>query len=240
MSGRTIARLSQPFDGGDGPSHTAIERLWASEDADDYLPPGGNKADRVLGGLKALRDGRRQAMGQPELPPDKAKLRRVASALAEMLLMRDLVIEDDIAEALQDWSTPRDQVSSAVATPVPSVSPSAAASSAAGKAVSPAGPIFVVHGHDHGLLHEAVRVLERGTSRDVGSCCTSCRMLGELFSRSSRPTPPVRLTRSSCSRPMMSVARLVPRPHHADARTSFLKVLLSVWERRDNPAWRRR
>ena len=31
----------------------------------------------------------------------------------------------------------------------------------------PLGPIFVVHGHDHTLLHLAVRVLERGTGRDV-------------------------------------------------------------------------
>lgn len=28
-------------------------------------------------------------------------------------------------------------------------------------------PIFVVHGHDHGLLHQTVRVLERATSRNV-------------------------------------------------------------------------
>lgn len=38
-------------------------------------------------------------------------------------------------------------------------------------AVSPnadvAGPIFVVHGHAHAVLHEAVRVLERTTDRDV-------------------------------------------------------------------------
>jgi predicted nucleotide-binding protein len=29
------------------------------------------------------------------------------------------------------------------------------------------GPIFVVHGHAHAVLHEAVRVLERGTGREV-------------------------------------------------------------------------
>jgi predicted nucleotide-binding protein len=29
------------------------------------------------------------------------------------------------------------------------------------------GPIFIVHGHARGMLHEAVRVLERGTGRDV-------------------------------------------------------------------------
>jgi predicted nucleotide-binding protein len=29
------------------------------------------------------------------------------------------------------------------------------------------GPIFVVHGHSHAVLHEAVRVLERGTGREV-------------------------------------------------------------------------
>ena len=29
------------------------------------------------------------------------------------------------------------------------------------------GPIFVVHGHAHAVLHETVRVLERGTGREV-------------------------------------------------------------------------
>src|SRR5690242_5898601 len=50
LSGRTIARLAQPFEGGDGPSHTQIERIWVAEDASQYLPEG-NKADRVMGGL---------------------------------------------------------------------------------------------------------------------------------------------------------------------------------------------
>jgi predicted nucleotide-binding protein len=35
------------------------------------------------------------------------------------------------------------------------------------KAVDPPGPIFLVHGHDHALLHHAVRALERGTRREV-------------------------------------------------------------------------
>jgi predicted nucleotide-binding protein len=30
-----------------------------------------------------------------------------------------------------------------------------------------AAPIFLVHGHDHAVLHETVRVLERGTGREV-------------------------------------------------------------------------
>jgi predicted nucleotide-binding protein len=33
--------------------------------------------------------------------------------------------------------------------------------------VSEPAPVFVVHGHDHAVLHHVVRVLERATSRDV-------------------------------------------------------------------------
>jgi predicted nucleotide-binding protein len=163
LKGRTIARLAAPFDGGSGPSHGVIERIWASEDALDYLPEG-NKADRVLGGLKSLRDGRRADGLSAALPPDRAKLRRVAAELAEKLLVAGLVSEDDVAEALDPAETPTSEpppaeAKTAVQTgstpnPTPTV-------------VSPAGPIFVVHGRDRALLSETVRMLERASSREV-------------------------------------------------------------------------
>jgi predicted nucleotide-binding protein len=148
LSSRTIARLSRPFEGGSGPSHNEIERIWLGEEAADYLPEDGSKADRVRAGLKALRDGRRDAAGR-DLPPRPDSLARVALELAEVLLAKNLVDEEEVVEALDTPSA---------ATP-PDMPPQLAAVDRA--------PIFVVHGHDHALLHLVVRVLERATSREV-------------------------------------------------------------------------
>jgi hypothetical protein len=165
LSGRTIAHLAKPFEGGSGPTHSTIERIWTAEDASDYLPEDGNKAERVMGGLRALRDGRRPAAGRLELPPDREKLERVASGLAETLLAYGVVEEDDVAEVLSTPSPP------APAGPPPHSGqpepPRVAAVPSEQPRASPSAPIFVVHGHDHGLLHEVVRVLERATSREV-------------------------------------------------------------------------
>ena len=73
LSGRTISRLAQPFEGGLGPSHGTIERIWETEDAAEYLGEG-NKMERVLNGLRHLRDGRRSSFGKTALPPDASKL----------------------------------------------------------------------------------------------------------------------------------------------------------------------
>jgi len=166
LRGRTIARLAQAFEGGGGPSHNSIDQLWIGEDAFDYLPSEGNKADRVTCGLKALRDGRGPALGQPELPPDHAKLRRVANELAEKLIVEGLVDEADVAEALADSATETEQAAPtraadapAFSAPVPDAQPS--------PVVSANGPIFVVHGHAGVLRHEVVRVLEHATDREV-------------------------------------------------------------------------
>lgn len=165
LSGRTIAQLAKPFEGGSGPTHSSIQRIWIGEDAVEYLPEEGNKATRVLSGLRALRDGRRAAAGLRALPPAPDKLERVASALAEMLLAYSLVEEEDVAEALSPSSDP-----APAATPVfpwpPQPSPRKVAPGQQPPSSSTA-PIFVVHGHDHGLLHEVVRVLERATAREV-------------------------------------------------------------------------
>lgn len=161
LSGRTIARLAAPFEGGNGPGHSALENIWLGEDASEYLPGEGNKADRVRGGLKALRDGRAAGSLGPAVRPDPEKLHRVAEELAERLLSVGLIAEEDAAEALGNLR-PASPPQAASGT---GISKTAAAPTAMG--VSQAAPIFVVHGHDHGLLHQAVRVLERGTSREV-------------------------------------------------------------------------
>jgi hypothetical protein len=161
--------LSRPFEGGSGPTHGSIERIWLSEDASEYLPDGGNKADRVRGGLRALRDGVRHST-EGELPPDLEKLARVAEELAVMLVSGGLVDEKDVAEVLD----PADASSQPTHEPDTARRPAPRESiTSSGKhgdpypAVSITAPIFVVHRHDNALLHEVVRVLERATSREV-------------------------------------------------------------------------
>lgn len=104
LSGRVIARLAEPFEGGGGPSHGTIERIWAAADASDYLGEG-NKMTRVLTGLRTLRDGRRAGPGQPALEPDPGKLGEVAPELAETLIASGLVEEGAVAEALRMGET---------------------------------------------------------------------------------------------------------------------------------------
>lgn len=105
LSHRTIAALAQPFEGGGGPSHSTIQLIWTSADAAEYLGEG-NKLDRVLGGLRALRDGRRRAPGQRALPPDHEKLQSVASDLATRLVAARLVDAELVVDALQEERAP--------------------------------------------------------------------------------------------------------------------------------------
>jgi hypothetical protein len=101
LSSRTIARLTRPFEGGNGPTHAAIDRVWLSAGAETYLPEGANKAERVRVGLITLRDGGRPSGDGQEMPPDSQKLARVAEDLALMLVSRGEVDEDDVADALE-------------------------------------------------------------------------------------------------------------------------------------------
>lgn len=170
VSGRTIARLAKPFDGGGGPSHTSLDRIWLSEDAGEYLPSEGNKTNRVIGGLRALRDGRRASSDGPALPPDPGKLARVASELAQILVSQGLIDEDDVAEALDATTTDDALMQSQPTQESPArrrSKPPAPTEPEAGPSADSNAPIFVVHGHDHALLHETVRMLERSTSREV-------------------------------------------------------------------------
>ena len=165
IGGRAIGALSRPFEGGSGPGHTAITRIWTLEDALDYLPAEGSKADKVLWGLKALKDGVPAGPGQPELPPAPDKLQNVAVALADALVDYGSLVHEEAEALLAQPSShppeaPTEQADQAVPTPAgppaPDVDP-----------VDPSGPIFLVHGHDDGLLHLAVRVLVQGTGRQV-------------------------------------------------------------------------
>lgn len=100
LPNKVIARLAQPFEGGGGPSHTTVDRIWTAADAYEYLGEG-NKAERVLGGLRSLRDGRRASAGQQPLPPDPTKLDEVASELATRLVAQGLVDPSLVNEALE-------------------------------------------------------------------------------------------------------------------------------------------
>jgi hypothetical protein len=100
VSNRTIAMLAEPFQGGDGPSHTTIELVWTAADAIDYLPSrDGNKLERVLGGLRRLRDG---VPGFLEnfLPADHDKLREVVADLSTRLMAAQLIDPDQLEKSL--------------------------------------------------------------------------------------------------------------------------------------------
>lgn len=101
LSNRTIALLSQPFEGGGGPSHSVIELIWEGAGASGYLGEG-NKLERVLGGLRSLQSGRRPDAGQPGLSPDEDKLREVVADLATRLMTQEQVDVDELHRALTD------------------------------------------------------------------------------------------------------------------------------------------
>jgi predicted nucleotide-binding protein len=169
LSSRTIAKLSAPFEGGSGPTHSSISRIWLSEDADAYLPDEGNKAERVRSGLRALRDGAEHSSGE-RLPADLAKLARVSEALAVMLVSGGFVAEEDVVEALDVGNATTTSVAdqpAVRAVPLTMGSSMISSTSEPSNPEASAAPIFLVHGHDHRLLHEVVRVLERGTGREV-------------------------------------------------------------------------
>lgn len=57
--------------------------------------------DRVLYGLRSLRDGQTRSPTQPDLPADDHKLRMVASDLATRLVTAGLVAPESVSEALE-------------------------------------------------------------------------------------------------------------------------------------------
>lgn len=130
-----------------GPSHSTIDRIWTGEDAVEYLGDG-NKADKVMTGLKTLRDGGQPVAGGLVLPPDHDKLHRVAAELADLLIGLDLVKPADVqdvqslspAAALAPGVVPPSAIAPAVPVPVPA--PTRAASD-----INPQH-VMVVHGQD--------------------------------------------------------------------------------------------
>jgi hypothetical protein len=101
LSNRTIALLSQPFEGGGGPSHSVVELIWEGAAASDYLGEG-SKLERVLGGLRSLQVGRKATVDSPALPPDEDKLRQVVAELATRLMAQDFVDVEELHRVLTD------------------------------------------------------------------------------------------------------------------------------------------
>jgi hypothetical protein len=78
-----------------------VELIWTAADASEYLPAEGNKLERVLGGLRRLRDGTpdRHVPGDG-LPADHDKLREVVADLATRLVTADVIDIDRLENAL--------------------------------------------------------------------------------------------------------------------------------------------
>jgi hypothetical protein len=101
LSNQTLALLARPFEGGNGPSHAALELIWTTADALDYLPSQDqNKLNRVLTGLRILDNGGRPETGRAPLSPDPDKLRLVVGDLSARLLAVDLLDVDGFEAAL--------------------------------------------------------------------------------------------------------------------------------------------
>lgn len=96
LSSRTLALLTKPFEGGNGPSHGIIEWIFSAAGAEMYLPAEGNKLQKVLGGLKALQAG----MSDPLNVTAEKQLREVVSGLAVRLMQENDVDVDKLDAAL--------------------------------------------------------------------------------------------------------------------------------------------
>ena len=101
LSNRTLALLARPFEGGNGPSHSALELIWTTADALDYLPSQDqNKLNRVLTGLRILGQGGKPEAGRAALSPDSDKLRLVVGDLSARLMAAELLDLDGFEAAL--------------------------------------------------------------------------------------------------------------------------------------------
>jgi hypothetical protein len=104
LSNRTISLLAEAFYAGFGPTHRTITATWDLNGAGGYLRPESEatKRDRVLYGLRWLRDGR--PSGDPriaDLAPDEGKLRTVAGELAAALVDSASIDTTLLADALR-------------------------------------------------------------------------------------------------------------------------------------------
>jgi predicted nucleotide-binding protein len=232
ISTRAINKLAQPFEGGLGPNHDMIERIWEAEDAYEYLGEG-NKLERVLHGLLRLRNGRRASLGNPALPPDASKLMAVASELAMLLLANGLVAEEDVSEVLSG-NTPNDrpapQGALHTSEPPPRVDcadldASDERSEAVGQAVADPHDVMVVHGRDDAAARamfdwlRSVGLRPSEWNQLVKASGTSSPFIGDVLHRAFRkaqavvvlftPDEHVKLRYELSSEPW----RLQPRPN---------------------------
>jgi len=105
LSNRTIALLADAFFAGAGPSHRTIASVWELNGAGGYLRPEAeaNKLDRVLYGLRWLRDGRPSddPPWVPDLPPDEGRLHTGAGELAAAMIDSEAIDTERLADALR-------------------------------------------------------------------------------------------------------------------------------------------
>ena len=104
LSNRTISLLADAFFAGAGPSHRTIATIWDLNGAGGYLraEAEANKLDRVLYGLRWLRDGRPSADPWiPDLPADEGRLHTVAGELAAALVNDAAIDTARLADALR-------------------------------------------------------------------------------------------------------------------------------------------
>lgn len=104
LSNRTISLLADAFFAGAGPTHRTIASIWDLNGAGGYLRPEAeaNKSDRVLYGLRWLRDGRpSDDFLVPDLPPDEGRLHTVGGELAAALVGAGAIDVAGLADALR-------------------------------------------------------------------------------------------------------------------------------------------
>jgi len=104
LSNRTISLLADAFFAGAGPTHRTISSIWDLNGAGGYLRPETEaiKTDRVLYGLRWLRDGRPTSdFFVPDLRPDQERLHTVAGELAATLIDAEAIDQDSLSDALR-------------------------------------------------------------------------------------------------------------------------------------------
>jgi Predicted nucleotide-binding protein containing TIR-like domain len=142
----------------------------------DHGPDGGDTiravAEYFAGMSEREADALLKAAGAESVTPagwgtstDGPKL----AIIALLIAAQPVVVRDRLSLLLPDAGDPGEEPPAPLSIPMPVDRIPDSKIEAADPQPDPApnGPIFVVHGHAHSILHEAVRVLERATSREV-------------------------------------------------------------------------
>ncbi len=160
MARDVIGLLSKPFEGGGGPSHSTISLVFELAGAGDYVPGEGNKVIRVIGGLRALRDGRKATSESRGLPADSVKFRAAVEELGARLVGDGLVPRRELDKALNTMAV--DQTPSHARSP--RKTPNAVSESSGVELDNPRDTVFVVHGHDpNGWRHQVASLIAQST-----------------------------------------------------------------------------